>query len=289
MVISPLHGQTLSTTYMQGKGTGFVGFNKEQATARQFYVGSNLIDGLIVFDKTEHIAINLYGTYGISERIDVSAKMTKASTRGMGNLGFENELGIDLQQSGIQDLRITGNFLISETSYDKGSLRVNGLAEWILPIGNYSIGDGFQSLLAIGNSMYGIGTGVATLYQFSSGFYFSMENRFQINSGAMPHAVQNHMFAGYMNKDIIIEVYGRNYFALSGPEIFGIGFEGLFPYSNIRRHSLGLYVCKPIGSGIVMTSSVETMLGGMNTAKDTWTSLGLGYVFGQNKMRLNHY
>lgn len=289
LTVNPSPAQTLSTAYMQGKGTGFVSLNLEHRTASQFYLGPNLINRSIVFDKTEQTAISLYGAFGISDRLDISASLTKVNAKGIGNPQFVEELGINSRQAGFQDLRLMGNFLVSEISFELGSFRVNGLAELVIPVGNYSLGEGFQSLVAIGNNSYGIGTGVATLFQFSSDFYVSMENRLIVNSGAMPHAIQNQLFAGYMNKNIIIELFASNYFALSGPEIFGIGFEGIFPYSNIRQHSLGLYICKPIGSGVVMTTGIETMLDGRNTGKHTWISLGLGYIFGQNKMRLNHY
>lgn len=289
LTVGSLPAQTHSTAYMQGRGTGFVSLNLDQRTAGQFFVGPNLIDRLVVFDKTAQTAINLQGIYGISDRLDISASFTKATARGVGNRQFLDELGISSIEAGFQDLGIMANYLVSETSFDQGSLRVNGLAEVILPIGNYSVGEGFQSLVAIGNNSYGIGAGMVTLFQFFSDFYISMENRVTINSGPMPNVFQNHFFAGYMNKNIILEFFTRNHFALSGPETFGLGFEGIFPYSNIQQNSLGLYLCKPIGSGVVMTSRIETIVHGRNTPKHTWISLGLGYVFGENKMRLNHY
>lgn len=274
---------------MQGSGNGQVNLSETIENYSDFYLGPDLVDGVPVFQKVAVQSTSLYLNYGFNDQFDILLNIPYIRTRGSAHRPTVTDLEFENIRNGLQDMSIFLKMLGYQSTLGIGELRWVNVLGLELPASNYQVDEGFQSILAIGNQSQRISIRTMGLLQFHSGIFISLSGGYVAKNRRVPDAVVGESKIGLAHKDIYFEVFLENQNSISGADILALDFDGFFPSTRVNYTKTGASIYKPIGSGFGMSLAGSLLLNGRNIGNSTAFSLGIGYSFGPENQKLNHY
>ncbi|GAA4050309.1 hypothetical protein GCM10022409_41360 [Hymenobacter glaciei] len=285
--ISPaLRAQSLVSGFMAGKGHGSVVVSGTSERYTSAYLAPDKVSGVPVFQEVRVNSVNLYATYGITDKIDFIASLPYIQSKGQAfgtTIGDLNTLypaqGFANTRQGVQDL--TGVLKFKSFSREIGSsiLDLLGVVSVSTPVGNYQTNTGLGYIIAIGNrATKTTALGVVHL-KTVSGVFATGQLGYSLRTGDVPNALVAEGKIGYAGP--------KNYFEGSvsvqesngGTDITEAGFDGTFTATRVNYVRLGASGYRPITNGFGLTLGISTYVAGRNIGKSTGGSAGITYNF----------
>ncbi|WP_114749977.1 hypothetical protein [Pleomorphovibrio marinus] len=282
-------GQVGVMYQMQGKGNGMLGLGTQLQNASSFHLGKERLETIPIYREVNLHRTVLEGTYGITEKLDLQFALPYHVHYGLSSTTLRQDLELKNREQGLQDITLQARYLFLEENTNSGRVQGFGAMGFAAAIGNYQVTENLQSLLAIGNRAKRFHGNFTVLYHSDEHFFGRLHSGYTYSSGPVPAHVETFLGIGVDHKDIFVEAYFQDLHSLNGPDVFGEGFSGAFPFSNIGFQRVGIEIFKPIGSGVGMSLAGFQTLGGRNTFRSTGVSLGIAYLFGRDQPKYNHY
>jgi hypothetical protein len=262
-------GQNLVSGFMAGKGHGSVVVSGTTERYENVYLAPEKVQGVPVFEEVRVNSLNLYGTYGITDKIDAIVSLPYIQSKGQANGSVISDLNTLYPMQGYANVRqglqdVTGILKFKSYSREIGSSIIDllGTVSVSTPVSNYQTNTGLGYIIAIGNraTKY-TATGVAHL-KTSSGVFATAQVGYSLRTGQVPNALIGEAKLGY-----------------AGPKTYVEG-SASFQESNGGNYvRLGASAYRPITNGFGLTLGASTYVAGRNIGKSTAFSAGITYNF----------
>ena len=277
---------------MTGKGHGSVVISGTTERYESVYLAPTKIDGVPVFREVRVNSVNLYATYGLSDKIDVVVSLPYIQSRGKGadavieglsRGALTADQGYTNTRQGLQD--ITGLFKFKSFSREIGSsiLDLLGVVSLSTPVSDYQSNAGYGYIIAIGNraTKY-TAAGVAHL-KTSSGVFATGQIGYSLRTGQVPNALVGEAKIGYAGPKTYVEGFASFQESNGGTDISQAGFgttaAAYFPSTRVNFVRIGASAYRPIANRFGLTLGASTYVAGRNIGKSTGFSAGITYNF----------
>jgi len=271
---------------MTGKGHGSVVVSGTTERYENVYLAPEKIQGVPVFEEVRVNSLNLYGTYGFTDKIDAIVSLPYIQSKGQANGSVISDLnalyptqGYTNVRQGLQD--ITGILKFKSYSREIGSSIIDllGTVSVSTPVSNYRTNTGLGYIIAIGNraTKY-TAAGVAHL-KTSSGVFATAQVGYSLRTGQVPNALIGEAKLGYAGPKTYVEGSASFQESNGGTDITELGFTGFFPSTRVNYVRLGASAYRPLTNGFGLTLGASTYVAGRNIGKSTGFSAGVTYNF----------
>jgi hypothetical protein len=278
--------QTLVSGFMAGRGHGSVVVSGTTERYDNVYLAPVKIDRVPVYQEVRVNSLNLYATYGLTDKIDVVLSLPYIQSRGKeseavvdGLSSLYPNLGYARVREGFQD--VTALFKFKSYSREIGSniLDLLGVVSVSTPVSNYETNTGLGYIIAIGNraTKY-TASGVAHL-KTSSGVFATGQVGYSLRNGDVPNALLGEAKLGYAGPKNYIEGYASFQESNGGTDITEAGDFGTFTATRVNYIRLGVSAYRPLAKGVGLVLGASTYVAGRNIGKSTGFSAGLSYNF----------
>ena len=283
---SAVQAQSLVSGFMAGKGHGSVVLSGTTERYDNVYLAPEKIDRVPVFQEVRVNSLNLYTTYGLSDKIDAVISLPYIQSKGKAAGAVINDLNTLYPTAGFANVRqglqdITGLLKFKSYSREIGSsiLDLLGVVSFSTPISNYQTNTGYGYIIAIGNQATKYtASGVAHL-KTSSGVFATGQVGYSLRSGLVPNALVGEAKIGYAGPRTYIEGFAAFQESNGGTDISEAGFNGFFPSTRVNYIRLGASAYRPLAKGVGIVLGANTYVAGRNIGKSTGYSAGLSYNF----------
>lgn len=283
---SSAQAQSLVSGFMSGKGHGSVVVSGTTERYETVYLAPEKIDGVPIFQEVRVNSVNLYATYGLSDKVDaiISLPYIQSKGKAMGTVindldALYSDAGYTNVRQGLQD--ITGLLKFKTYSREIGGsiLDLLGVVSFSTPVSNYQTNTGYGYIIAIGNraTKYSA-AGVAHL-KTSSGVFATGQVGYSLRTGLVPNALVGEAKVGYAGPKTYIEGSASFQESNGGTDISQEGFNGFFPSTRVNFIRLGASFYRPLAKGVGVVLGASTYVAGRNIGKSTGYSAGLSYNF----------
>lgn len=281
-----LRAQSLVSGFMTGKGHGsFVvsGTAERYTTA---YLAPVIADEVPIFREVHVNSLNLYGTYGLTDKIDAVVSLPYIKSTGQAMSGTIDYLsnryptqGFSNTREGFQDLTAVLKFKSYSREIGSSILDLLGVVSFSTPVSNYQTNTGLGYIIAIGNraTKY-TALGVAHL-KTASGVFATGQIGYSLRTGDVPNALIGEAKLGYAGPKNYFEGYASFQESNSGTDITEIGDFGTFTATRVNYVRIGVSGYRPITNGFGLTLGISTYVAGRNIGKSTGASAGITYNF----------
>ena len=283
---SAVQAQSLVSGFMAGKHHGSVVLSGTTERYDNVYLAPEKIDGVPIFQEVRVNSLNLYTTYGITDKIDVVVSLPYIQSKGKAAGTVINDLnslystaGYTNVRQGLQD--ITGLLKFKSYTREIGSsiLDLLGVVSFSTPVSNYQTNQGYGYIIAIGNQATKYtASGVAHL-KTSSGVFATGQVGYSLRTGLVPNALVGEAKLGYAGPKNYFEGYAAFQESNGGTDISEAGFNGFFPSTRVNYVRLGASAYRPLASGLGIVLGASTYVSGRNIGKSTGYSAGVSYNF----------
>jgi hypothetical protein len=271
--------QTPISGFMQGKGNGNVSVSYGTESYDKVYFIPEEVDGVPVFNKIKVNSTSFYGTYGITDQIDVVLVLPYISSNGNATDAVLTNLNLENQRSGVQDVSVYVKYNPFYFDFGSSSLRLIGAVGLKTPLGNYKVEEGFQSIIAIGNRATTLSTTGMAMFKMNSGLFASAQLAGNYASDDVPNSITSEVKIGYAASAFYVDGFVANQKSNGGVDIFGQGFTGLFPITKVNYTKLGLNAYVPVYESFGIAAGASTLVAGRNIGKATGFYGGVVYKF----------
>jgi len=283
---SAVQAQSLVSGFMAGKGHGSVVLSGTTERYDNVYLAPEKIDRVPVFQEVRVNSLNLYTTYGLSDKIDAVISLPYIQSKGKAAGAVINDLNTLYPTAGFANVRqglqdITGLLKFKSYSREIGSsiLDLLGVVSFSTPISNYQTNTGYGYIIAIGNQATKYtASGVAHL-KTSSGVFATGQVGYSLRSGLVPNALVGEAKIGYAGPRTYVEGFAAFQESNGGTDISEAGFNGFFPSTRVNYIRLGASAYRPLAKGVGIVLGANTYVAGRNIGKSTGYSAGLSYNF----------
>ena len=283
---SALHAQGLVSGFMAGKGHGSLVVSGTTERYSNVYLAPELVRGVPVFNEVRVNSLNLYGTYGLTDKIDAVVSLPYIQSKGQAfgatiedlNKTNPNDGFVNTRQ-GLQDITALLKFKSYSREIGSSILDLLGVVSFSTPVSNYETNTGLGYIIAIGNrATKGTALGVVHL-KTASGVFATGQVGYSLRSGNVPHAVVGEAKLGYAGPKNYVEAYASFQESHGGTDITQNGFDGTFTSTRVNYLRLGASAYRPITNGFGLTLGASTYVAGRNIGKSTGYSAGITYNF----------
>ncbi|OGX88169.1 hypothetical protein [Hymenobacter glacialis] len=283
---SSVQAQSLVSGFMSGKGHGSVVVSGTTERYETVYLAPEKIDGVPIFQEVRVNSVNLYATYGLSDKIDAIVSLPYIQSKGKARGTVINDLNALYPDAGYANVRqglqdITGLLKFKSYSREIGGsiLDLLGVVSFSTPMSNYQTNTGYGYIIAIGNraTKY-TASGVAHL-KTSSGVFATGQVGYSLRTGLVPNALVGEAKVGYAGPKTYIEGFASFQESNGGTDISQEGFNGFFPSTRVNFLRLGASFYRPLAKGVGVVLGASTYVAGRNIGKSTGYSAGLSYNF----------
>ena len=281
-----LHAQSLVSGFMAGKGHGSLVVSGTTERYTSAYLVPEKVQGVPVFQEVRVNSLNLYGTYGITDKIDAIVSLPYIQSQGQAVSAVIDDLntlhpteGFANTRQGFQDL--TALLKLKSYSREIGSsiLDLLGVVSLSTPVSDYQTNTGLGYIIAIGNrATKTTALGVAHL-KTASGVFATGQVGYSLRSGDVPNAFVGEAKLGYAGPKNYFEGYASFQESNGGTDITENGFDGTFTATRVNYVRLGASGYRPITNGFGLTLGISTYVAGRNIGKSTGASAGITYNF----------
>ena len=271
---------------MAGKGHGSVVVSGTTERYESVYLAPGIVEGVPVYQEVRVNSLNLYGTYGLSDKIDVVLSLPYIQSKGksgdavIGDLnGLLPTQGFNNTRQNLQDLTALLKFKSYSREIGTSILDLLGVASVSTPVSNYETNTGLGYIIAIGNraTKY-TAAGVAHL-KTVSGVFATAQVGYSLRTGLVPNALVGEAKIGYAGPKTYLEGYASFQESNGGVDIVQSGFTGFFPATRVNYTRLGISAYRPLAKGVGVVLGANTYIAGRNIGKATGYSAGLSYNF----------
>lgn len=270
---SPLSG------FMNGKGKGSVALSYTAENYDNVFLVPADAKGVPVFNEVSVNSFSVYGTYGLSDRLDAVVTLPYISATGKASEGVLNELGFENERSGVQDLSVFLKYNPLSVQVGENDLHFIVGGGFSTPLGSYRVDEGLQSIIAIGNRATTLNGLAIAQFRTPSGFFLTTQAGYSLRNGEVPNAVLGEIKAGYAAAKFYVDAWFAGQISDGGVNILGEGFTGFFPATDVSYNRAGITAYVPVGSGFGFSASVSRYLSGRNVGQSTGISGAVIYSF----------
>jgi hypothetical protein len=283
---SAAQAQSLVGGFMAGKGHGSVVVSATAERYETAYLAPVKAEGIPVFQEVRVNSLNLYATYGFTDKIDAVVSLPYIQSKGRATGVTINDLnlqhpteGYTNSRQGFQDATALLKFKSYSREIGSSILDLLGVVSVSTPVSNYQTNTGYGYIIAIGNraTKYSA-VGVAHL-KTSSGVFATGQIGYSLRTGEVPNALIGEAKIGYAGPKNYIEGYASFQESNGGTDISEQGFIGFFPSTRVNYIRVGASAYRPITSGFGLTLGASTYVAGRNIGKSTGFSAGITYNF----------
>jgi hypothetical protein len=278
--------QSLVSGFMAGKHHGSVVVSGTTESYTSAYLAPEKTDRIPAFQEVRVNSLNLYGTYGLSDKVDFVLSVPYIQSKGKAPGQVINDLnslystqGYTNVRQGLQD--VTALFKFKSYSRELGSniLDLLGVVSFSTPLSDYQSNTGYGYIIAIGNraTKY-TASGVAHL-KTASGVFATAQVGYSLRTGLVPNALIGEAKIGYAGPKTYVEGSASFQESNGGTDISENGFSGYFPSTRVNYLRLGASAYRPIANGFGLTLGASTYVAGRNIGKSTGFSAGVTYNF----------
>jgi hypothetical protein len=270
---SPIDG------FMKEKGKGSITLSQSMESYDEVFLVPEKVDRVPVFDQVDISATSLYIDYAFTDDFMVVANLPFIRSEGNATQASQDNNGFENERDGIQDLSIYTKYRLHTAELGSGTLDFIGSLGVEFPVGDYEVGEGLQSIIAIGNRSTDLnGLGIFT-YKHNSGFFAIGQLGYSIRSNQVPDAFLNELKLGYAADKFYVDAFVANQISQDGVDILGEGFTGFFPATQVNYTRIGLNLFVPIIDEIGISAGANTYVAGRNLGVSTGFYGGLTYSF----------
>ena len=256
----------------KGKGSAVVSYSSEKYS--EVFLVPEKVAGVPVFNEVQNTAVNLYATYGITDKLEMVLGLPHVKSQGKGDEAFLKANNFTTSRSGIQDLSFFLKYKISSTKMGSGTLDIIASAGVQTPVGSYKVDEGLQSIIAIGNRATKVTPTAIAHYKTESGLFVTGQLGYSFRNNRVPNAVVSELKAGYAGK-VYVDAWVARQNSVSGTDILQAGFDGFFPATRVNYTRVGANIFAPIASGLGVVVGVNSYIEGRNLGKSSGFSVGL--------------
>lgn len=267
--------QTPLDGFMQGKKGGNVTFSISHEHYKSVYLYPQEIDETPVFSAVTRNSFNVYGNYGLSDKLDVVFNLPFIQSSGEGDPIVLQRLGYTNEISKAQDITA---FLKYEL-LKKGNVSLQGGLGVTTPVSDYRVDQGLQSIIAIGNRATTYNAILIGHYKDARGFFITGQAGYSLRSTEVPDAVLSELKIGFAANRFYIAAQIGNQTSTGGVDILRPGFTGLFPATKVNYTKVGGTIYTPIDGNLGISFSGGGLVDGRNVGKSYYGSAGLTYNF----------
>ena len=285
--VSAVQGQGLVGGFMAGKGHGSVVVSGTTERYESVYLAPAKIDHVPAYESVRVNSLNLYATYGITDKIDAVVSLPYIQSKSSADEAVISSLAAQQPTKGFASSRqdfqdITG--LLKFKAYTRetnvGIIDLLGVVSVSTPVSNYETNQGLGYIIAIGNraTKY-TAVGIAHL-KTGSGIFATGQLGYSLRTGQVPNALIGEAKIGYAGPKTYLEGYATFQESNSGTDITENGFDkSFFPSTRVNYVRLGASIFRPLAKGIGVVLGANTYVAGRNIGKSTGYSLGVTYNF----------
>lgn len=264
-----LHAQSLVSGFMTGKGHGSFVVSGSTERYSSAYLAPDRVQGVPVFKEVRVNSLNLYGTYGITEKIDAVVSLPYIQSKGQAFGATIDDLNALYPQQGFANIRqgfqdVTALLKFKSYSREIGSsiLDLLGVVSVSTPVSNYQTNTGLGYIIAIGNrATKTTALGVAHL-KTASGVFATGQIGYSLRSGNVPNALLGEAKLGYAGPKNYFEGYASFQESNGGTDITENGFDGTFTSTRVNFIRIGASGYRPITNGFGLTLGISTYVAG---------------------------
>ena len=278
------HAQNLVSGFMAGKSHGSVAVSGTTEAYTKVFLAPEKIEGVPVFQEVRVSSLNLYATYGLSDKIDVVVSLPYIQSKGRAPGTVITDLsalystaGYTNARQGLQD--VTALFKFKSYTREIGSsiLDLLGVVSFSTPVSDYESNTGYGYIIAIGNraTKYSA-SGVAHL-KTASGVFATAQVGYSLRTGQVPNALAGEAKLGYAGPKTYLEGSVSFQESNGGTDISEQGFTGYFPATRVNFVRLGVSAYRPITNGFGLSLGANTYVAGRNIGESTGFSAGVSY------------
>ncbi len=271
--------QSPVSSFMSGKGNGAIALSFTAEQYDNVFLVPTDVEGVPVFNEVDVNSVSLYGSYGISDRLDVVASLPYISAKGNASQAVLDELGYENTRDGVQDLSVFLKYNPFNAKIGSSELRFIVAAGLKTPLGNYKVDEGLQSIIAIGNRATSFNGLAIAQFRTQSGIFLGTQAGYSFRNGEVPNALLGEIKAGYSNSHIYVDAWYAGQVSDGGVNILGEGFVGFFPATDVSYTRAGITVYVPIAGGFGISAGASKFLTGRNVGESTGFSGSVVYSF----------
>ena len=281
-----LRAQSLVSGFMAGKGHGSVVVSGTTERYSNVYLAPEKINAVPVFQEVRVNSVNLYGTYGLTDKIDAIISMPYIQSKGQALGSTISDLstlypsqGYTNTRQGLQDITAVLKFKSYTREIGSSILDLLGVVSVSTPMSNYETNTGLGYIIAIGNrATKTTALGVAHL-KTASGVFATGQLGYSLRTGDVPNALVGEAKLGYAGPKNYFEGYASFQESNGGTDITENGFDGTFTATRVNFVRIGASAYRPITNGFGLTLGLNTYVAGRNIGKATGGSAGITYNF----------
>ncbi len=273
------NAQSPVSSFMTPKGKGAVAISVTSEKYSTVLLHPSVSDVVPVFNNVQITSKSYFGTYGISDKLNVTIGLPYIIAKGNASEGTLTALGYKNEKKGFQD----GSLFLKYNPYSLsvGENKINFIlaAGVKTPFGKYKVDEGLQSILAIGNRATNVTTLAIAQFRSKSGFFASTQAGYSFRSGVVPNAVIGEIKAGYGAARFYVDAWFAGQISQGGVNVLGEGFTGIFPATDVSYNRIGANIFVPIAKGFGISGAFTQYISGRNVGKSTGFSGAIIYSF----------
>lgn len=272
--------QSLVSGFLPGKGHGSVVISATQERYQSVYLAPEKIDQVPIFERVAVSSLNLYGSYGITSRLEAVVSLPYIQSRGFAEEQVLRDQNYVNKRAGLQDLTLLLKAKLYSVELGTSALDVLGVVSGSTPVSDYKSDTGLGYIIAIGNGARKVSAqGVAHL-KLVSGMFLTGQAGYSVRDNSAPNAFVAEAKLGYAAPKLYVDALASFQKSdKSGTDILQPGFTGFFPATRVDFVRLGVSAFRPVAKGFGVTVGGFTYVAGRNVGKATGGSAGVAYNF----------
>lgn len=267
--------QTPLNGFMQGKKGGSLSFSLAHENYKSLYLYPEQVDETPVFKSVSTNSFNIYGNYGLTEKLDMIINIPFIQTLGSADKDVLSGLGYSNQRDGAQDIAAYLKYQFAKV----GNVNFQGSVGFSTPLSNYNVNEGFQSLIAIGNHASTLSGFLLGHFKDERGFFITGQAGYSVRGGEVPNAILSELKIGLATSRFYIAGQVGNQTSTGGVDILRPGFTGFFPATKVNYTKVGGTIYAPIDGNLGLSISGGGVVDGRNVGKSYYGAAGLTYNF----------
>ncbi len=272
--------QSLVSGFLPGKGHGSVVVSGTLERYQSVYLAPEKIDRVPIFERVDVNSVNLYGSYGITDKLEAIVSLPYIQSRGFADERVLREKGYVNKRAGLQDITLLLKVKLFSKEIGSTALDVLGVVSGSTPVSDYKSETGLGYIIAIGNGARKVsGQGVLHLKTLS-GVFVTGQAGYSLRDNSAPNAFVAETKVGYAGPKLYVDALASFQKSdKSGTDILQPGFTGFFPATRVDYVRLGVSAFRPLAAGFGLTVGATTYVAGRNLGKSTGVSGGVAYNF----------
>lgn len=271
--------QTPIDGFMKEKGKGSITLSYSFESYDEVFLVPEKVDRVPVFEQVDITATSIYADYAFTDNFMITANLPFIRTEGNASAASQENNGFENVREGIQDLSLYTKYKLYTKKMAKGSLDFIASVGLEIPLGDYAVDEGLQSIIAIGNRSTDVnGLGIVT-YKHDSGIFAIGQLGYSLRNNQVPNALLNQLKIGYASDKIYVAGFVANQISEDGVDILGEGFTAFFPATQVNFTRIGLSAYVPLVDNFGISAGANTFVAGRNIGDATGFYGGLTYSF----------